>query len=594
MSHIKSLDANGRVGGYLAVWGDSTQRDLQGDYFTPQTDFALDWFPRRPALYHHGLDGAIKAALVGQIDVLRADAVGLWAEAQLDLRHRYVQAVYRLVEQGVLAWSSGSLPHLVERQGDGAITRWPLIEGSLTPTPAEPRYTDVYTIKSAYKALHLDITRLRLPDPAHPLTDNLFNEGDITMTASTPQDGPPTAPLKRLPTHPADATKSTLPRIEVGSPFDQLSADDLLYGYVLMRNSRTFRGVSERYASALAHKVTSQRLTAQKADDLSYTTREGFGDEWVPDLWSDLIWRRARTDNVILPLFQGIEMPSAVFELPAEGADPTVYFVGETTAEEELTLGAGNTIPDSRIGSKKVTLTAKKLALRTGFSSELVEDAIVPVLNIYREQAMRAITNSIDHVLLNGDTAANNNINLDGGTPAANERYRAFDGLRKTALANDFDGAAAAPTLARMRAARFLMPVRYAARPSDLAWIVDGNTYAALLNITEFLTMDKAGALATAMTGQIGMADGAPVFVSAEMPEKTDDSGIVSATPADNQYGSALCVYRPGWYVGYRRRINVSVDYLPYYDSYQLTATVRLGFNRFDDKVASSLVNLDT
>ncbi|MEL6151701.1 MAG: phage major capsid protein [Chloroflexota bacterium] len=613
MNAVKHIDPErGRVGGYLVVWGDTTTRDLQGDYFTPSTDFALDWYARRPVLYHHGLDGSIKAALVGQIDVLRADDTGIWAEAQLDLRHRYVRAVHDLVEQGVLAWSSGSLPHLVERAADGRIVRWPLIEGSLTPTPAEPRYTDVHTVKSAYKALGLDTARI---DPTTtestsagvqsiaPGNDNVVPTGawhsppdDNPMPlpqlthneGETPMDNPS---LKRLPLNRADAQKIAPSRISVSSPYDNLNADDLLFGYMMLRNTKAFRGVSEYYANALAHKVGRENLSAMKMDELSYSTQSGFGDEWVPDLWSAQIWRKARQDNVVLPLFQSIEMPSNPFELPAEGADPTVYFVGETTGEAALELGANNPIPDSKMGSAKITLEAKKLALRVGFTAELVEDAIVPVLNIYREQAMRAIADSIDHVLLNGDTAASGNINLNGGSPAGNLRYRAFDGVRKTALANTVD-AAGAPTLALLRSARFEMPMRYAARPSDLAWIVDGSTYAALLNMAEFLTMDKAGQFATNMTGQIGVADGAPVFVSAEMPDLTDADGTVSSTGASNTKGSAMCVYRPGWYVGYRRNIAVSMDYLPYYDSYQLTATVRLGFNRFDADVASSLVNI--
>jgi hypothetical protein len=220
-----------------------------------------------------------------------------------------------------------------------------------------------------------------------------------------------------------------------------------------------------------------------------------------------------------------------------------------------------------------------------------VEDAVVPVLNIYREQAMRAIADAIDHVLLNGDTAASGNVNLDGGSPAADLKYRAFDGVRKLALGNNVD-AAGAPSLALLRSARFAMPTRHAARPSDLAWIVDGSTYAKLLGLTEFLTMDKAGPMATALTGQIGFADGAPVLLSAEMPDGVAANGKVSSTPGDNTTGSAICVYRPGWFVGYRRRINVSVDYIPYYDSYQLTATVRLAFAPFDTEVASALRNV--
>lgn len=107
--------------------------------------------------------------------------------------------------------------------------------------------------------------------------------------------------------------------------------------------------------------------------------------------------------------------------------------------------------------------------------------------------------------------------------------------------------------------------------------------------MSEFLTMDKAGTHATVITGQIGFVDGAPVLVSAELP-LTEADGKVGAGPNDR--GTAVCVYRPGWIVGYRRRIAVSVDYLPYYDSYQLTATVRLALASFDTEVASALFNL--
>lgn len=593
---VKMLDASaGRVGGYLVVWGSPAAPDLHGEYFTPQTDLALEWYSRRPVLYQHGRDGRLKTAVIGVLDTLRPDDVGLWAEAQLDLRQRYVGAVRALVERGALGWSSGSLPHLVEVEADGRIARWPVIEGSLTPTPAEPRRTDVRTIKSAYARLGLDAARLTAGAPAPRPRGN---DDDTTAERINQMHDETTAPerpaRKRLPLgSAAEAVKD----IRVSSEYDALDAFDLLHGYMLMRAGRGFRGVSERYANALAHKVRLAGLTAAKSDELSYSTQASFGDEWVPDLWSAQIWQRARLENTVLPLFQAVEMPSNPFELPIEGADPVVYYVPETSGEAQLTLdGAASAIPDSKIGSGKVTLTAKKLALRVGFSAELVEDAVVPVLNLYRQQAMRAILDSIDQVLLNGDTtaSASGNINLDDAQPPATARYLAFDGLRKlplvTTTANRAD-AGGTVDLAKLRAARFKMPGRYSARPSDLSWIVDGGTYAKLLGLEQFLTMDKAGPHATALTGQIGLMDGAPVVVSAEMP-LTEADGKVSATPGNNTKGTALCVYRPGWVVGYRRRIAVSVDHLPYYDSYQLTATVRLAFASYDAAAASALYNI--
>ncbi|PJF22393.1 MAG: hypothetical protein CUN56_06245, partial [Phototrophicales bacterium] len=330
---VKMLDSDEtRVGGYLVVWGDAAQRDLEGEYFTPETEFGLTWYDQRPVLYQHGLDPQLKAAVIGQIDTLRMDDIGIWAEAQLDLRHRYVQTVRRLIEKGVLAWSSGSLPHLVDVAADGRIKRWIIVEGSLTPTPAEPRRTDVRTIKSAYDTLGLDITKLGVFETE--------KKGQFSMDT----------PTKRLPIHdPQDAVKGG--RIELMSEFDTLDAMDMLHGYMMLSASKGFKGVSERYANALAHKINRAGWVAGKSDELSHTAQTAFGDEWVPEMWSSQIWHKARQDNVILPLFRAIEMPSNPFELPIEGTDPTVYYVPETTNESQLSLGAGNSIPSSKIGS---------------------------------------------------------------------------------------------------------------------------------------------------------------------------------------------------------------------------------------------------
>ncbi len=610
---VKTLGED-RIGGYLLVWGDASRRDLHGEYFTPETELGLDWYERRPVLYHHGLDGALKAALLGVIDTLRADEIGLWAEARLDLRARFVRAVRDLVRRGALAWSSGSLPHLVEVEADGRIKRWPIVEGSLTPTPAEPRRTTVRAIKSAYEALGLDTNRLLVGSPIHnPNTTLMSAEGaqtmnreDILQAVNTAVEGAvqaaldqqaetPGAPVKRLPVgDPAEAVKAA-PHIRVGSPFDHLSALDLAHGYVILRAAKSFRGVSQGYANALAHKVRREGLLAVKTgDELSYSTQTGYGDEWVPELWSAELWRQARQENVVLPLLRAVEMPSNPYEMPIEGADPTVYYVGETSDEAHLSLGSGNPIPDSKVGSGKVTLAAKKLALRVGFSAELAEDSIVPVLSMYREQAMHALTAAIDSVILNGDTTntATGNINSDDADPADNAVFLAFDGLRHlplvTTTANAVD-ASGDPSLTLLRQARFTMAHKYSINPNSLAWLVDGGTYAKLLGLTEFLTMDKAGPLATAMTGQIGFVDGIPVLVSAEMPLTMAD-GKVDST--GNSKGQAVCVYRPGWIVGYRRRIAASVDYLPYYDAYQMTATVRLALANLDDDVAAALYNI--
>lgn len=159
---LKSISEN-RFGGYLVIWGSPAQKDLTGEYFTPTTDLGLDWYPTRPALYHHGLDKAIKASLIGVIDTLQKDDTGVWAEAQINKANRYWKSIQDLIAKGKLSWSSGSAINLVEKDKDGRIVRWPIVEGTVTPTPAEPRNTHVIPVKAvipAYKALNIPTDRL--------------------------------------------------------------------------------------------------------------------------------------------------------------------------------------------------------------------------------------------------------------------------------------------------------------------------------------------------------------------------------------------------------------------------------------------------
>ena len=151
---IKSA-VEGLIGGYLVKWGSSEEKDLMGEWFTEDTDFWLDRWAHRPLLYQHGLDYALKGsdAVVGTMDDYELDEIGLWIQGQLDLRHRYKQAIEELIDQKALNLSSGALPRFVERSSEGWIKTWPIVEATLTPTPAEYRLADVVLVKAAFEAI---------------------------------------------------------------------------------------------------------------------------------------------------------------------------------------------------------------------------------------------------------------------------------------------------------------------------------------------------------------------------------------------------------------------------------------------------------
>ena len=138
---VKDL-GNGKVGGYLVLFGDEDSTDLEGDYLTKDTDFGQH--STTAAIYAHGMDKVLGRRVLDAAAPIEVKDAGIWIEAQLNIRDEYEEAIYAMVKAGKLGWSSGTASHLVERnkKDNGAmqITRWPLgLDASLTPAPVEPR-----------------------------------------------------------------------------------------------------------------------------------------------------------------------------------------------------------------------------------------------------------------------------------------------------------------------------------------------------------------------------------------------------------------------------------------------------------------------
>ncbi|MGI8657226.1 MAG: hypothetical protein ACR2K4_00460 [Candidatus Limnocylindria bacterium] len=125
--------------GLAIPFGSPSRRDLQGEYFTKQTDFHFDWYPQdgRPTLYHHGLDDEVAGETIGRQISHEVKADGVWVEVQLAKRSKWVELIRRLLDRDGLGFSSGALPSLVKTsKSTGEILSWPWVELSTTPTPA--------------------------------------------------------------------------------------------------------------------------------------------------------------------------------------------------------------------------------------------------------------------------------------------------------------------------------------------------------------------------------------------------------------------------------------------------------------------------
>lgn len=151
-TELKALD-NGHFGGYLVRFSDENTPDITGDFFTKATDFGE--LGKTTVYFNHRMP--IKNRDGKQISIdhpigegeLSIDDAGVFIDAILYSRDEYEKSIAKLSHK--MGWSSGTAPHLVDREQKGGamwIKRWPLgLDASITPTPAEPK-NSVIALKS--------------------------------------------------------------------------------------------------------------------------------------------------------------------------------------------------------------------------------------------------------------------------------------------------------------------------------------------------------------------------------------------------------------------------------------------------------------
>lgn len=156
----------GKIKLHLAVWGSPTHRDSYGTWFDRANppDLALDFLPV-PLLYEHGMDGAIGKDIIGSLDRVYFDDIGIAGEGTLDPSKRYFPKLINDIRAKRLKTSSATANHIADFDEDGRFVRWYLSEHSLTESPAESKMPIVTLVRSA----HSSAGQLQLIPGTYPL-----------------------------------------------------------------------------------------------------------------------------------------------------------------------------------------------------------------------------------------------------------------------------------------------------------------------------------------------------------------------------------------------------------------------------------------
>lgn len=141
IEEVENADHLRVVGGYLIRFG-TEQTDLYGTWWDDKTYLGARGADGADVLVHHGiplLDGEeFKQLAKTRLSPLRAtvDELGVWAETVLDMNDAYQAKIYELTEAKRFSWSSATAEHMMDvDEKTGYVRSWPVVEGSLTPTP---------------------------------------------------------------------------------------------------------------------------------------------------------------------------------------------------------------------------------------------------------------------------------------------------------------------------------------------------------------------------------------------------------------------------------------------------------------------------
>ena len=203
MSVVKALNEDGsRVGGILVPFGSETEKDLDDEWFSQNTANVTEWFDALgtiPILAQHdqfrelveGNGGEIPAdwkttGPIGKITKMELHDEGYYVEGILQAvdkaQEDYVNLLKRLTKEGRMHWSSRTLHNRKRKnKSTGEIWEWPTIEGTLTPTPANP-----YRAQAFAKSIQDALEAMRATDS----DEESEHTGEDPVSQAAAQDDP--------------------------------------------------------------------------------------------------------------------------------------------------------------------------------------------------------------------------------------------------------------------------------------------------------------------------------------------------------------------------------------------------------------------
>lgn len=329
--------------------------------------------------------------------------------------------------------------------------------------------------------------------------------------------------------------------------FIKKNGQDVLNAHML--GVFTNKGWGTRYAIDLLEKA-----------GIEYETYAGDLDQEI----QDRIQKEITVHTKVAQLFRDIPVNGASTVLPIQG-DTNMASWQSTATEDANLVFTGNLENNPQLTAatyeaQQVIMNVFRLISSSYIDNDTDEQVLINLMPMLIEGVARAHARAVENMLLNGVAAT-------------------IDGLDTHATVHGTTIAAAGMTAATLLASRTAMG-KYGLNPADVVYIVNQDSYFALLGDVEFENINEVGSLATKVTGMVGMVYGSPVIVSDEFP------AVATTVPA------AFCVHTNSYVMPRLRNMKVEQDYEVGKQRRIVVATQSLGFTElFAGAPASVRIN---
>lgn len=327
--------------------------------------------------------------------------------------------------------------------------------------------------------------------------------------------------------------------------------------------------------SLAARAPDSIRAGVEKA----FSDTSGSGGDWIPDRWATQLYEDFYLPSSLEAIFQRISLEGPWIKPMI--SDVTRPYLGGSQTSDIPTA-----IPASTPTTSNVTIQAIMLAVRMLLDVGATEDSIFPIIPEMQRRLARAIADGMEDALVNGDSTATHQDAIAlwsirgrwGGTTGLGgsaDHRRGFKGLRRLAVdkTNTVDQSAG-QTIAKILEE---LVGRLGERGNVGTKIITSPEvfFKKIMTDSNLLTVDKVGALASLLTGNVARVSGMDIILSRFMGADLATTGLYTGTGA---YSGVLAVCPEDFAVFERQGSMVEMEKEIGSQTYELVGTRRVTF----------------